>query len=65
MWSYYIIKVKEKELEKIKEDIKYNIIGIKDDKISKQTKKIELANKEQNRKDGWLSRIINFFKELI
>ena len=35
MWSYYIKKVKEKELEKIKEDIKDNIIGIKDDKKEK------------------------------
>ena len=35
MWSYYIRKVKEKELEKIKEDIKDNIIGIKDDKKEK------------------------------
>ena len=29
MWSYYIRKVKEKELEKIKEDIKDNISGNK------------------------------------
>ena len=39
MWSYYIRKVKEKELEKIKVDIKDNIkdniIGAKDDKKDK------------------------------
>ena len=68
----HIFKLKKKKIflfelntnhEKILKRIE--IVGIKDDKISKQAKKIELENKEKNEKDSLLSRVVNFFKELI